>query len=125
MEILIASALAALASQASPPTTAPPAGSAQFVVAQRLLDERLLDYPSARFRDVRGDERILCGFVNSKNRMGAYVGWTRFAVTFFTEEPRVMLDDPDGADDVLLDAFCGDDGQRLSGRDYSTNLTRR
>lgn len=44
------------------------------------LDTQLPDYPSARFRNVHINDadRVLCGEVNSKNRMGAYGGWTPF-----------------------------------------------
>jgi hypothetical protein len=72
--------------------------------AHDLLDSKLEDYPSARFKDVhaihyylgaRGFEvednkhkrrtteinsYALCGLVNSKNAFGAYAGWMPFAV---------------------------------------------
>ena len=51
-----------------------------FADVRAGLETQLLDYPTARFRNVRvqksGDS--LCGEVNSKNRMGAYSGWTPF-----------------------------------------------
>lgn len=120
--LLIAAALAALSVPQEPARAPGPPTNAQFAAARQALNERLLDYPSARFRDVRGNDLVVCGFVNSKNRMGAYVGWTRFAWPSLAEEPRLYLDD---ADDIMLDAFCGDDGLRLQGPDYSARLTNR
>ena len=55
------------------------------------FDNGLVDYPSARFRMVQGlvylpgnkpTDFILCGQINSKNRMGAYTGWTLFAAEY-------------------------------------------
>jgi hypothetical protein len=48
------------------------------------FDDKLLDYRSARFKDVRlyySTEKspiVACGGVNAKNRMGGYTGWARF-----------------------------------------------
>lgn len=94
--------------------------------AKTALDERLLDYPSARFRDVRGDDKVLCGFVNAKNRMGAYTGWVRFGYVTFGTEPSLYIDSADDeGGDIMLDGFCGDDGLRYRGSDYSDRLTHR
>jgi hypothetical protein len=56
-----------------------------------VMDSALNDYPSTRFRSVRAvlqaDWRswkrfyYLCGQINGKNRMGAYIGWRNFLVT--------------------------------------------
>jgi hypothetical protein len=50
-----------------------------------VIDAALMDYPSARFKNVRAvlqaDWRswkhfyYFCGQINGKNRMGAYIGW--------------------------------------------------
>ena len=120
---MISMLMTALLLQASLDTTARPPRAAQFAFARDLLDARLLDYPTARFRDVHGDERLICGFVNAKNRMGAFSGWSRFGVTLFSDEPRLLIDDPDERDDLLLDTFCGEDGTKLGGTDYSGRLT--
>lgn len=53
------------------------------------FNDEMLDYPSARFRDVQislntgadGPQPYLCGYVNGKNRIGAYVGWQRFVAS--------------------------------------------
>jgi len=72
------------------------------------LDAKMLDLPSARFRDVRAvltfkDARgpIICGYVNGKNRMGAYVGWKPFAGF----GSGVFLDD-DGTGVGLAEDMC-------------------
>lgn len=96
------------------------AQSARLIeVARTAFDQELLDYPSARFRDVRPIFKypnargpILCGFVNSRNRMGGYVGWQRFSVIL----DRVSIDDP-----VLVHGLC-DDGWIIDTKDYSTDL---
>lgn len=56
-------------------------------VARASFEDVLSDAQTARFRNERvvwaqgSDERLaLCGEVNAKNLMGAYVGWKRFVV---------------------------------------------
>lgn len=120
--MLIFAALAALTVQTASPG---PVTTKVVEDARRALDETLLDFPSARFRDVRGNGFVLCGFVNAKNRMGAYSGWSRFAWLAGSQSPRLLMDGPEGANDVLLDGLCGQDGKRQTGADYSDRLTRR
>lgn len=84
-----------------------PASPADWSAAREALDRNLLDYPSARFRDVRADELRVCGLVNTKNRMGAYGGFTPFAVFLSKErEPAVYLANQDGGD-VMIETLCG------------------
>lgn len=51
---------------------------------QVAFDRHLKDAPSARFRDVQlvreGESGVwvMCGYVNAKNAMGAYAGYSRF-----------------------------------------------
>lgn len=55
--------------------------------AKAIVREELVDGQSARFENVvvdKGSNRV-CGWVNSKNRMGAYAG----AETFLVENGRV------------------------------------
>ncbi|MNR97638.1 hypothetical protein D3C72_288230 [compost metagenome] len=118
MKTLIFAALAAASLQGG--STLGPPTDAQFVAARRALNERLLDYPSARFRDVRGNSAAICGFFNAKNRMGAYSGWSRFAFVNLSE-PRLYVDG-EGSDHILLDGLCGEDGLQQTGRDYSGRL---
>lgn len=81
---------------------------------RRHLDEQLIDYPSARFRDVFVSANpqaeaeggtvggYLCGFINSKNRMGGYTGWKRFLAS----EIGVYVEG-DTMGDILVPAACG------------------
>lgn len=121
MKTLIFAALAAATVQAATPLGPPT--EAQFTAARLALNEGLIDYPSARFRDVRGSSAAICGFFNAKNRMGAYAGWTRFAFVNLTE-PRLYVDGQ-GSDHILLDGLCGEDGKQQTGRDYSDRVTHR
>ena len=119
MLIVVVAAVAAL--QAPGPVT-----PSLLAGAKIALDERLLDYPSARFRDVRGDDKVLCGFVNARNRMGAYTGWARFGYVTFGTKPSLYIDSADDeGGDIMLDGFCGDDGLRYRGPDYSDRMTHR
>lgn len=86
---------AALATQALKPPS-----EAQFQAARAALNEQLLDYPSARFRDVRGSESMICGYVNSKNRLGAYTGWSRFAAY---AGGSLYISDQDGGDAIMVE----------------------
>lgn len=47
---------------------------AQIKVAEITIKQRLIDADSAKFQNQKGD----CGEVNSKNRMGGYVGFSRY-----------------------------------------------
>lgn len=118
--MMILAAVAALVAQGSGPGPVTPKVLAD---AREAFNESLLDYPSARFRDARGNAFVLCGFVNAKNRMGAYTGWERFAWVAGSDDPRMLIDDSEGRHDILLDAFCGEDGLRMKGTDYSERLT--
>lgn len=67
--------LAALALQAAP---APPTKAEQAEI-KRYFDAELLDGPSARWKwPARVSKGSYCGWVNAKNRMGAYTGWKPF-----------------------------------------------
>lgn len=121
MKTLIFAALAAATVQAATPLGPPT--DAQFAAARRAFDEQLLDHTSARFRDVHGDAGAICGFVNAKNRMGAYTGWTRFVV-MFTSPPRLQIEAPD-EENVFVDVLCKEDDARATGRDYADRLTHR
>jgi hypothetical protein len=123
--LLIAAALAVTVPQQGSGRPDAPPTDAQFAAVRGALDERLLDYPSARFRDVRGTDLVICGFVNSKNRMGAYVGWNRFAWASFADEPYLLIDSAESDDDIMLDAFCGEDGRKWSGPDFSDRVRHR
>jgi hypothetical protein len=48
--------------------------------AKDLAAEQLIDPASAQFRSVEVRDGAVCGEINGKNRMGAYVGFTRFLI---------------------------------------------
>lgn len=82
------------------------------------LDRELLDYPSARFRDVRVTINLeaavtargyLCGYVNAQNRAGGYAGWSRFMATADDQGGMVMIE-PVGTIDTVVDGACGRGG---------------
>lgn len=55
---------------------------ASFKAAKAAVSRDMRDPMSTQFRDVvQGDGDIVCGEVNAKNTMGAYVGFTRFIVS--------------------------------------------
>ena len=112
--------LAAMAALQTP--TIGPVRPAQLSEARTALDERLFDLPSARFRDVRGNSLVLCGFVNAKNRMGAYAGWKRFAWITVNDDPSLEVDGAGSTSDIMLDAFCGEDGRKQIGPDLSDRM---
>ncbi|MNR28125.1 hypothetical protein D3C85_1454360 [compost metagenome] len=57
------------------------------------LDKRLVDYPSARFKDVRisTDLKYACGEVNSRNQMGGMTGWAPFYGVPETDGVRIAV----------------------------------
>lgn len=117
---LIVAGMAALAVQATP--AGEPRGQpsdALFSRARAALDEKLLDYPSARFRDVHADAARVCGWVNGKNRLGAYTGWKSFGVFGSGETSRLYLDEPE-----MTELFCTP-ALMETAPDYSDRLTHR
>jgi hypothetical protein len=58
--------------------------------AREAVAQTLIDPASAQFRNVESRSDAVCGEVNGKNRMGAYVGFVRFYVE--TADWRAMLD---------------------------------
>ena len=70
------------------PARSPATAPETVVAVKSALDDGLVDYPSARFRDVRLVTRpsntfvtlAVCGEYNSRTRDGGYSGWTRFVL---------------------------------------------
>jgi hypothetical protein len=91
------------------------------------FNREMLDYPSARFRDVRaiqapiGASILFCGYVNGKNRMGAFSGWKEFAAVG-ADDPSVNVRP---ADDIMVDAMCSGGSGTQDTRDYSADLIHR
>lgn len=100
----------------------PPPSEADFAAARQALNERMIDYPSARFRDVRGNVTVICGFVNGKNRLGAYAGWQQFAWLSGIDEPRLAMANDRDHDDLLIEVLCGEDGLKIESRDFTDRL---
>lgn len=120
-------ALVILASGTASAQPAPNIVSDAAAKARSALEARLLDYPSARFRDVKahvaggGVAVLFCGKVNAKNRSGGYVGWENFAA-FVTDSAAVTV----GASDAPMTAIYCDDpiGSPVPG-DFSAALAHR
>ena len=47
-------------------------------IAKEVAARELIDPSSAQFRDLKVRDDVVCGEINAKNRMGAYVGFKRF-----------------------------------------------
>jgi hypothetical protein len=94
--------------------------------ARGEFDKTLFDYPSARFRDVtvtlapKGGNPYVCGLVNAKNRMGAYIGWKRF---LWTGESLYVASDGDMGAPIMIEAICDGGAGAKDGKDYSADLT--
>lgn len=100
MFVMLAAAAAVLQSvSAGEPRGTP--SDAQFARVREALNEQLMDYPSARFRDVRADGSRVCGFVNAKNAMGAYIGWRPFGVIDSARGAVLVVDDA-----YLIEPIC-------------------
>ena len=94
---VMAAATTQEAAQAFPPPPSVRDSPERLAALRDVLDLGLVDYGSARFRDVRVVHRpsngyvtlAACGLVNARNVSGGYIGWTRFTVL----NDRVELDD--------------------------------
>lgn len=68
--------------------------------AQEAVARDLRDPASAQFRDVKIYPKYVCGEVNGKNGVGAYVGFTRF---WYNRETKEYAIDPRGQDGDEID----------------------
>lgn len=87
------------------------------------LDLQLIDYTTARFRNVtasawlNSDAVRICGLVNAKNRSGGFTGWTTFA---FSGGTLFMGEKEAGQ----IDRLCADSETRVRDtKDYSVDVT--
>lgn len=55
-------------------------GASEIEYAKKVVSEELFDPSSAEFSDVAYMDGAVCGWVNGRNRMGGYVGSTKFLV---------------------------------------------
>lgn len=75
------SSVAVPAKKPAEKSTKPPEDT-RIVEAKQRLREQMTDPESTNFRGVYlGTNGVVCGQVNSKNRMGGYAGFQRFFVT--------------------------------------------
>ncbi|UPT53154.1 hypothetical protein [Synechococcus phage Ssp-JY42] len=91
----------------------PPGLDVAARTARDALDRALIDYQSARFRDVRADRApkdpnfiTFCGMVNAKNRSGGYTGWGPIAVIVSEPGKAAVYTTQDPSDAVMVEAFC-------------------
>jgi len=69
------------------------------------------DPSAAQFRNLRQNYRALCGEVNGKNKMGAYVGFKRFYSG--STGARIEPDVPDHLDSESVEAGLAASNRRL------------
>lgn len=100
--------------------------SKRDIIAQ--VKDKLLDGESARWRWPKhvAEFGLYCGFVNAKNRMGAYTGFTPFMVLggvgdgpkatgqFKVFSATLATDNPSDGDTVVVNKMCADKGYDLS-----------
>lgn len=79
----------------------------------------MLDYPSARFRQVRADGYRICGLVNGKNALGAYSGWKAFGILDTPQRALLHIDEPSMTEVICTRALLA------TSTDYSDRLTHR
>lgn len=94
----------------------------QIARARDILETATFDFPSARLRNVKagmsGDTMtFICGSINAKNRLGAYVGWQSFLIAGdeLISEPQ-SLDEPGAARAAAaINTVCGTSGALATG----------
>lgn len=77
--------------------------------ARKTVAPLLHDPSSAQFRNLRAKNGFLCGEVNGKNRLGAYVGFRPFA-SIPEHGPSSVTIANDGESIAEMTAFCDTDG---------------
>lgn len=77
--------------------------------AREAVARDLRDPASAQFRDIKAWPRSVCGEVNGKNAMGAYVGFSRF--WFDRESKRYRIDPQEQGDEISRMAQRGFEGE--------------
>jgi hypothetical protein len=124
--IALAFVAATTTANAASHNLAPSRVSRMVLTVREALDSTLTDYPSARFRYVKfslyDDDSggVACGFVNSKNSSGGYVGWVPFTVI----GPAAIV----GNTDVLAEVIthqCADPTLHWLPGDYTAQVSAR
>lgn len=75
--------------------------------AKDAVRQRLIDPDSAQFRDLRKVDEGICGQVNSKNRMGGYVGYRTFLYDSRLRRAYLRSDDMTLEESVKISVACG------------------
>lgn len=88
--------------------------------AEIIAAKDLIDPSSAQFRDLEVNNDTVCGEINAKNRMGAYVGFKRF---FARIESKYAMIDPqfDLGDKLSADDLCS--SMRNNPYGYSSSIS--
>lgn len=91
---------------------------------QSYVADRLLDGEGARWRwPLEQEPQTYCGWINAKNRVGAYTGWRQYYVLYARKTSgqlfpyffRVSDDDPASEDARRVEKMCGGQGYDTSG----------
>lgn len=73
------------------------------------LEQDLFDGPASRLRAIRQiDQGRICGRINPKNRMGAYIGYRLFMFDSSKDDLALSGDDADDTSKALVAAACRD-----------------
>lgn len=97
----------------------PPSAQMKSAIMQ-AADAKLIDGASARYKWPNEDRGgvVYCGWVNAKNRMGGYTGWSPFiSVGGHEDGPKgdgsyavgqiyIGSDNNEGADNAIIAKFC-------------------
>ena len=101
-----------------PAPTKPPAvviPTTKQALIKAHFDNVLLDGLTARWKwQLQRHPQVYCGWVNGKNRLGAYSGWKPYYVVFGksgkVEQGEIV---GDGDNTIMLDAFCNSWGYNI------------
>jgi len=104
--LLIASTASALAVEDVDGSLAKLAAPEKAALLDRM-EQDLFDGPASRLRDVRKiDKARMCGRINPKNRMGAYIGYREFMFDPEREELLLGGEDADDSAKGQVKAAC-------------------
>ncbi|MHA3082125.1 hypothetical protein ACX1NX_02860 [Acinetobacter sp. ANC 5383] len=73
----------------------------QIKVAEDAVKQVLLDADSAKFRNQKGN----CGEVNSKNKFGGYIGFSRYIYDPSTKTASIESESSSGTSPVVMNAL--------------------
>lgn len=118
-----------------------PANSGQYRDAVAALpsiraqmDDQLFDYPATRFKNVHFITQrasaasagiiVICGEMNGKNQLGAYVGWRRFLAMPTSSGDAVLLLGDGAAISTVLDGECVQgESNAIDPRDWASEIS--